>query len=158
MLTTLRTLETLTSKLICLVFQIYSLLMSANDKPPFLYFLCALPAGCMSPQSCCTQGWLLLCVMSHFLFSSTSLYRLVVNLSAQPVRVAKWVEHPSPPPPLMGDRGNLKVAGSNLDLTVLNPGRVKPMTFKLILVAPYPDAQHYYYIRIGQGLSSSLSG
>ena len=31
--------------------------------------------------------------------------------------------------------GNPKVAGSNPDLAFSNPGRVKPMTLKLILVA-----------------------
>ena len=36
-----------------------------------------------------------------------------------------------------GRLGNLKVVGSNAALTFfLNPGRVKPMTIKLILVAP----------------------
>ena len=35
-----------------------------------------------------------------------------------------------------GRSENLKVTGLNLDLTFFNPGRVKPMTLKLILVTP----------------------
>ena len=34
-----------------------------------------------------------------------------------------------------GRSGNLNLAGSNLDPAGLNPGRVKPMALKLILVA-----------------------
>ena len=39
--------------------------------------------------------------------------------------------------------GELKVAGSNPDFAFSNPGQVKPLTLKLILVTPYPGAQHY---------------
>ena len=49
------------------------------------------------------------------------------------VCVAEWVEHP---PPILGDCGNLKVADWNPYLIVfLNPGQVKPMTLKLMLIA-----------------------
>ena len=43
---------------------------------------------------------------------------------------------------MSGRSGNLKVTGSNLDLAFSNPGQVKPMTFKLILLASYPGARH----------------
>ena len=42
-----------------------------------------------------------------------------------------------------GRLGNPKVAGSNPDLVFLNPGQIKPMTLKSILVASYPGAWHY---------------
>ena len=48
--------------------------------------------------------------------------------------------------------GNTKVVGSNPDLTVSNPGQVKPMTLQLILVAPI--VQHSALL--GQGLVGSV--
>ena len=39
--------------------------------------------------------------------------------------------------------GNPKVKGSNLELAVLNPGQMKTMTLKLILVTPWPVAWYY---------------
>ena len=42
-----------------------------------------------------------------------------------------------------GRSGNPKVAGSSLDIVVLNAGRVKPMSLQLILVTLQTDARHY---------------
>ena len=44
----------------------------------------------------------------------------------------------------IGRLGNRNLLGSNPDSVGLNPGRVKPMTLKLILVVSYPGARHYY--------------
>ena len=42
-----------------------------------------------------------------------------------------------------GRSGNLKVVGSSLEPAGSKPGRVKPKTLNLILVASQPGAQHY---------------
>ena len=42
-----------------------------------------------------------------------------------------------------GRSGNPKIAGSSPEPVGSKPDRVKPMTLKLILVASYPDTQHY---------------
>ena len=46
---------------------------------------------------------------------------------------AESVERPAP---ILGDRVNPKIMGSSPEHAALKPGRVKPITLKLILVAP----------------------
>ena len=48
--------------------------------------------------------------------------------------MAEGVERPCP----------ILVVGSNPDLTFSNPGRVKPMTLKLMPDNSYSGVQHYY--------------
>ena len=42
-----------------------------------------------------------------------------------------------------GRSGNPKVEDLSLEPAGLKPGRVKPKTLKLILIASWPGAQHY---------------
>ena len=62
---------------------------------------------------------------------------LQMGMNNKPVRVAEWVEHP---PPALGDRGIWRVWVRIWISLFSNPGRVKPMTFKLMLVTPYRSA------------------
>ena len=58
-----------------------------------------------------------------------------------PLRGAKWVEHP---PPSLGDRGIRRSRVWIWTLQFSNPGWVKPITLKLILVTPQPGTQNYW--------------
>ena len=67
-------------------------------------------------------------------------------------RDAECVGRPSP---MLKDRGNPNLVCSNMESVGSNPGVVKGMTLKLILVGP---SQVLDIIRIRQGLVSSMSG
>ena len=116
-----------------------------NDIPANLWAVCLPPCNVphdwfprddhwsltTDPWPLTPDRWLLTSCTAHQCWSRITDHTAEPH-PPEPVRVDKWVRTSASH---SGRSGNLKVTGSNPDLTFSNTGRVKPMNFKLVLVA-----------------------